>query len=164
MNVISFTENHDTMGKGLYISRKDKVGGEIIGGEIITTFDVRMVLPNREPAMETGAIHTLEHLMAVYLRSPKSGISDEVIYVGPMGCRTGFYIIMKGDLESRDILSIMKAMFTYIQDFEGDIPGAGTSRECGNYLDHDLAGAKSEAEKYMAVLNNIGPENLVYPK
>lgn len=157
MDVVSFTINHDKLLRGIYVSRKDKVGNETV-----TTFDIRMKLPNREPVMDNPAIHTLEHLMAVYLRGNKKW-ADKVIYIGPMGCRTGMYLILKGDLESKDIVDLLKDTYKYVIDFNEEIP-ATTSIECGNYLDHNLVFAKYEAEKfYNEVLNNISDNNLIYP-
>lgn len=157
MDVVSFTINHDRLLPGVYASRKDAVGNEIL-----TTFDIRMKRPNMEPVLGNAEIHTLEHLLAVYLRSPQSGWADQTIYVGPMGCRTGMYLIFKGDLSSEEILPLLKSTFQYVADFEGDIP-ATTSIECGNYLDHNLTFAKVEAQKYVEILSSITPEQLVYP-
>ncbi len=157
MEVASFSVDHDRMLRGVYVSRKDKVGDEIL-----TTFDIRMKLPNKEPVLDNPAIHTLEHLMAVYLRSEKNW-ADKVIYVGPMGCRTGMYLILKGDLESCDIIDLLKDTFKYAADFEGDVPAA-QSKQCGNYLDHNLVFAKYEAKKYYdEVLSDIKEENMIYP-
>ena len=158
MKVASFTIDHDKLLRGIYVSRKDKVGNEIL-----TTFDIRMKKPNIEPAMDMAAIHTLEHLMAVYLRSDEEW-ADKVIYVGPMGCRTGMYVIFKGDLEPKDILEIMKRTYDYIINYNEDIP-ATTSKECGNYLDHNMEYARYECIKYYnEVLKNIQEENMVYPR
>lgn len=159
MNVTSFTIDHDRLLRGIYVSRKDSVGSETV-----TTFDVRIKRPNIEPPVEISAIHTLEHLIAVYLRSEESGISDRVIYVGPMGCRTGMYIIFKGDLTSEEVLPYITKAFEYVRDFTGIVP-ATTSKECGNYLDHNLTFAKYEADKYLSeVLYKITPGNLNYPE
>ena len=149
----SFEIDHTKLEKGLYISRVD--------GDIIT-YDLRMVKPNTPPFLENGGIHTFEHLMATYLRNSEN--KENVIYVGPMGCRTGFYVIFKGNLDSKDIIDIMKEMFKFIADYEGDVPGADP-RSCGNYLDQNLPMAKYEANKFLKeVLNNIKDENLVYPE
>ena len=157
MKVASFTIDHDKLLRGIYVSRKDKVGNETL-----TTFDIRMKRPNIEPAMDIAAIHTLEHLMAVYLRSDEEW-ADKVIYVGPMGCRTGMYVIFKGDLESKDILDVMKRTYNYIINYNEDIP-ATTSKECGNYLDHNMEYARYECAKYYnEVLENMQEENMVYP-
>lgn len=153
----SFTVNHEKLIPGIYVSRKDEVGNEII-----TTFDIRMKIPNHEPVVHGNAIHTIEHLAATFLRNDAEW-KDRVIYWGPMGCLTGNYLILKGDLESRDIVDLMKRTFQFIADFEGKIPGA-SPRDCGNYLFNDLPMAKYEAGKYLEVLNNIKPENLTYPE
>ena len=153
----SFTVNHEKLIPGIYVSRKDEVGNEII-----TTFDIRMKIPNREPVVHGNAIHTIEHLAATFLRNDAEW-KDRVIYWGPMGCLTGNYLILKGDLESRDIVDLMKRTFQFIADFEGEIPGA-SPRDCGNYLFNDLPMAKYEAGKYLEVLNSIKPENLTYPE
>ncbi len=154
----SFTINHDNLLRGIYVSRKDRVGSEVV-----TTFDIRMKEPNREPTLHNGAIHTLEHLVATYLRNDAEW-KDRIIYWGPMGCLTGNYLLMRGDLGSKDIVDLMIRAFRFVIDFEGDIPGA-TARDCGSYLLHDLPMAKWEARKYVEeVLENIKPENLVYPQ
>lgn len=158
MKVSSFNIDHDRMLKGVYVSRKDKVSTEIL-----TTFDIRMKLPNKEPVLDNSAIHSLEHLFAVFLRS-NSDWEDKIIYVGPMGCRTGMYLIIKGDLQPFDILDLLKDMFKYVIDFQGNVP-ATTSIECGNYLDHNLTFAKFEAEKfYNEILLNLKLENTIYPQ
>lgn len=158
MKVASFNVDHDRMLKGVYVSRKDKVSTEIL-----TTFDIRMKLPNKEPVLDNSAIHSLEHLFAVFLRSNPNW-EDKIIYVGPMGCRTGMYLIVKGDLQPFDILDLLKDMFKYVIDFKGNVP-ATTSIECGNYLDHNLTFAKFEAEKfYNEILLNLKLENTIYPK
>lgn len=157
MEVTSFTINHDKLLRGIYVSRKDKVGEEVL-----TTFDIRFKRPNIEPPIETSAIHTIEHLMAVYLRGNKQW-EDKIIYVGPMGCRTGMYLILKGDFQPWDIIDIMKDTFEYMSEFEGSVP-ATTSAECGNYLDHNLTLCKYECRKFLnEVINNIKKENMVYP-
>jgi S-ribosylhomocysteine lyase len=153
--IASFTVNHLVLLPGIYVSRKDKVGAETI-----TTFDLRMTAPNKEPVMNTAEIHTIEHLGATFLRN-KEGVKDKTIYFGPMGCRTGFYLILAGDLASKDIVGLMKEMFEFIRDFEGDIPGA-TAHDCGNYLDQNLNMAKFLARKYLDVINNITEDRLVY--
>ncbi len=159
MDVVSFTINHDKMVRGVFVSRKDKVGDEIL-----TTFDLRIKLPNKEPVLGNPEIHTMEHLMAVYLRGNESGWADKVIYVGPMGCRTGMYLILKGDLSTEEVLPLIQSTFKYIMDFNDNIP-ATTSPECGNYLEHNLAFAKWEAEKYYSeVLINMKKENMYYPE
>lgn len=156
--VESFKIDHDRLLRGIYVSRKDSVGGDTV-----TTFDIRMKRPNTEPAMDIAAVHTLEHLMAVYLRSDEIW-SDKILYVGPMGCRTGMYLLLKGSFESEDIVDLIRAVFKFVVDFDGEIPAA-KSRECGNYLDHNLAYAKWECKKYLTeVLDNIKRENLHYPE
>lgn len=158
MNVPSFTVDHDKMLRGVYVSRKD-----FIKDNCITSFDIRLKLPNREAPLDMPAIHTMEHLLAVYLRSSDSNVANDVIYVGPMGCRTGMYLILKGDLSSKDIIGLLKNTFEYIISFKGVVP-ATTSIECGNYLEHNLFLAKLEAKKfYDEILCNIKDENLLYP-
>lgn len=158
MNKIpSFTINHDKLLRGIYVSRKDEVGGEVI-----TTFDIRMKEPNREPTLHPGAIHTIEHLAATYLRNDAAW-KDRVIYWGPMGCLTGNYLLLRGDLESRDIVDLMKRTFSFIAAFDGEIPGAAP-KDCGNWLLHDLPMARWEARKFLTeVLERITDANLVYP-
>ena len=154
----SFTINHEKLLRGIYVSRKDEVGGEVV-----TTFDIRMKEPNREPVLHNGASHAMEHLAATYLRNDPEW-KERVIYWGPMGCLTGNYLLLRGDLESRDIVDLMRRTFRFVADYEGDIPGAGP-RDCGNYLLHDLPMAKWESRKFLTeVLENIKPENLVYPE
>lgn len=153
----SFTINHNALLRGIYVSRKDQVGSETI-----TTFDIRMKEPNREPALHNGALHTIEHLAATYLRNDPEW-KDKIVYWGPMGCLTGNYLLMRGDLESKDIVELMKSTFNFVADFEGEIPGAAPM-DCGNWLLHDLPMAKFEARKYVdEVLNCIAEANLVYP-
>lgn len=159
MNKIpSFTVNHIKLLRGIYVSRKD-----VLNNEILTTFDLRMKVPNKEPVMNTAEVHTIEHLAATFLRN-HSTWADKTIYFGPMGCRTGFYVIFKGDLSSNDIIDIITEMFKFIADYEGEVPGA-SPRDCGNYLDMNLNMAKYEANKYYTeVLQNLKSENLVYPE
>lgn len=153
----SFTIDHERLLRGVYVSRKDQ-----LGGEVVTTFDVRMKEPNREPALHPGASHTIEHLAATFLRNDEEW-KDRVIYWGPMGCLTGFYLLLKGDLESKDVVGLMQRTFQFMADFEGDVPGAAP-RDCGNYLLQDLPMAKWESRKFLKeVLENIKEENLVYP-
>lgn len=153
----SFTINHTKMLRGIYVSRKDEVGGEVV-----TTFDIRMKEPNREPVLHPGALHTIEHLAATYLRNDDEW-KDRILYWGPMGCLTGNYLLLKGDYDSADIVELMKRTFRFIADFEGDIPGAAPA-DCGNYLLHDLPMAKWEAKKFLTeVLENITEKNLNYP-
>jgi len=159
MNKIpSFTINHNKLLRGIYVSRKDAVGGDVV-----TTFDIRMKEPNREPTLHNGAIHAMEHLVATYLRNDAEW-KDRIIYWGPMGCLTGNYLLMRGDLQPADIVDLMKRAFSFVVEFEGEIPGA-TPRDCGNYLLHDLPMAKWESQKYIdEVLEHIKPENMVYPE
>ena len=159
MNKIpSFTIDHDRLLRGIYVSRKDNVGGEVV-----TTFDIRMKEPNREPALHNGALHTIEHLAATYLRNDPEW-KDRIIYWGPMGCLTGNYLLMRGDLSSRDIVDLMRRTFRFVADFEGDIPGAAP-RDCGNWLLHDLPMARLEARRYVEeVLEGITDANLNYPE
>ena len=153
-----FTIDHLKLLPGLYVSRKDKVGDQTV-----TTFDIRMTRPNFEPVMNTAEVHTLEHLGATFLRND-SEYKDKVIYFGPMGCRTGFYLVLTGDYQSKDILPLIKNMYSFMKDFEGDIPGA-CARDCGNYLDMNLNMAKYISKKYYdEVLTNISDDRLVYPK
>ena len=154
----SFQVDHIKLNRGIYVSRLNKVNGNYL-----TSFDIRMKLPNREPVINIAELHTMEHLGATFLRN-HSIWKDEIIYFGPMGCRTGFYLILKGKLESRDIVDIIKETYKFMSEFEGDIPGA-TAIECGNYLDQNLPMAKYEAKKYLEeTLNNLEKENLNYPK
>lgn len=155
--IASFTINHMKLQRGIYVSRKDK-----IGAEVLTTFDLRVTKPNFEPVMGTGEIHTIEHLAATYLRNHGT-IKDRVVYFGPMGCRTGFYLILGGDYLSKDIVPLMTEMFEFIRDFEGDIPGA-TPENCGNYSDMNLPVAKVIAKRFLdEVIYPIKEENLNYP-
>lgn len=154
----SFTIDHNRLLRGIYVSRKDKVGGDTV-----TTFDIRMKEPNREPALHPGALHTIEHLAATYLRND-SEWKDSIVYWGPMGCLTGNYLLMKGDLQPADIVELMKRMFAFVAAFEGDVPGAAP-QDCGNWLLHDLPMARWEARKYLEeVLENISEENMSYPE
>ena len=156
--IASFTIDHNRLLRGIYVSRKDQVGGDVV-----TTFDIRMKEPNREPTLHPGALHTIEHLAATYLRNDAQW-KDYIVYWGPMGCLTGNYLLMRGDLKSSDIGELMQRTFRFVADFEGDIPGAA-ARDCGNYLLHDLPMARLEARRYLEeVLLNIREENLVYPQ
>lgn len=159
MNKIpSFTINHEKLLRGIYVSRKDEVGGDTV-----TTFDIRMKEPNREPALHPGALHTIEHLAATYLRNDPEW-RDRIVYWGPMGCLTGNYLLMRGNLEPQDILGLMRRTFAFIADFDGDVPGAAP-RDCGNYLLHDLPMARLEARKYLTeVLERMEEENMKYPE
>lgn len=154
----SFTIDHNRLLRGIYVSRKDKVGGDTV-----TTFDIRMKEPNREPALHPGALHTIEHLAATYLRNDREW-KDSIVYWGPMGCLTGNYLLMKGDLQPADIVELMKRTFAFVAAFEGDVPGAAP-QDCGNWLLHDLPMARWEARKYLEeVLENICEENMSYPE
>ena len=156
--IASFTVNHLNLVPGVYVSRKDTVGQEVL-----TTFDLRMTTPNKEPVMNTAEMHTIEHLGATYLRNA-ADLKDRVIYFGPMGCRTGFYLILAGDLTSRQVLPVVTAMFEFIRDFQGEVPGAA-ARDCGNYLDMNLPMARYLAYHYLErALLKAGEENLNYPE
>lgn len=153
----SFTIDHIHLLRGIYVSRQDQVGTETV-----TTFDIRMKEPNREPALSPSAIHTMEHLAATFLRNHPVW-ADKIIYWGPMGCLTGNYLVVKGDLTSHDILPLMKETFSFIAGYEGEVPGA-TPRDCGNYLLMNLPMARWEAAKYLhEVLEQASEENLTYP-
>lgn len=155
--ITSFTIDHIKLVPGVYVSRKDPVGSEMI-----TTFDLRMTSPNDEPVMNTAEMHTIEHLAATFLRNHKD-FGPKIIYFGPMGCRTGFYLLLAGDYESTDIIDLLKEMYTFIADYEGEVPGA-SAKDCGNYLDMNLPMAKYLAKKYLEeVLTGITEEHLVYP-
>lgn len=155
--IASFTVNHLDLLAGIYVSRKDK-----IGTEMVTTFDLRFTRPNVEPVMVTAGIHTIEHLGATFLRNHKDWF-DKIIYFGPMGCRTGFYLILAGDLESEQIVDLVGEMIQFIIDFEGEIPGY-SPRDCGNYLDNNLSMAQFYAAKFKKdVMNNISEKVLKYP-
>ena len=149
--IASFSINHDTLVPGLYVSRVD--------GDCVT-YDLRLKYPNRGDYIAQGALHTLEHLVATYVRS--SALSDSVIYFGPMGCRTGFYMILRDSVAQADVIELTRAAFRFSADFEGEIPGAKRI-ECGNYLEHDLPGAKREAAAYLSVLEGCTPATTVYP-
>ncbi len=156
--IASFTINHLTLLPGIYVSRKDTVGDSVV-----TTFDLRMTRPNFEPVMNTAEIHTIEHLGATFLRNhPDFG--SRIVYFGPMGCRTGFYLLLAGDYTSQDILSLMKEMFAFIREFEGEVPGA-SAIACGNYLDMNLPMAKYLGKRYLEeVLENITEDRMNYPE
>ncbi|MCI5722899.1 MAG: S-ribosylhomocysteine lyase [Erysipelotrichaceae bacterium] len=154
--IASFNVNHLVLNPGVYVSRKDH-----FENVTITTFDLRMTAPNHEPVMNTAEMHTIEHLGATYLRNQPEW-KDRVIYFGPMGCRTGFYLLLEGDLESKQIVPLIQELFVFIRDYEGEIPGA-TASDCGNYQDQNLAMAKYLANRYLEnTLWNIKEENLVY--
>lgn len=153
----SFTIDHNQLLPGIYVSRKDNVGNDVV-----TTFDIRMKAPNREPALHPGALHTIEHLAATYLRNNEEW-QDRIVYWGPMGCLTGNYLLMKGDMKSEDIVKLMIDTFEFVANYDGVVPGT-EPQDCGNYLLHDLTMARYEAKQYLKVLKNIKPENLNYPE
>ncbi|MBC8062045.1 MAG: S-ribosylhomocysteine lyase [Clostridiaceae bacterium] len=156
--IASFTINHLELVPGVYVSRKD-----MIGENVITTFDLRMTTPNLEPVMNTAEMHAIEHLGATFLRNHKE-FSAKTVYFGPMGCRTGFYLLLNGDFSSKDVLELVTEMFEFISMYEGEIPGA-SARDCGNYLDMNLPMAKYLANKYLNnVLLSANESNLNYPK
>ena len=154
----SFTIDHILLKRGIYVSRQD-----VVGDETVTTFDVRMKEPNREPVLSPGAIHTIEHLAATFLRNHPVW-ADKIIYWGPMGCLTGNYLIVKGDITSAEILPLVKETFAFVASYDGEVPGA-TARDCGNYLLMNLPEARWEANRYLnEVLECATEENLVYPQ
>lgn len=153
----SFTIDHNQLLPGIYVSRKDNVGNDVV-----TTFDIRMKAPNREPALHPGALHTIEHLAATYLRNNEEW-QDRIVYWGPMGCLTGNYLLMKGDMKSKEIVKLMIETFEFVANYDGVVPGT-EPQDCGNYLLHDLPMARYEARQYLKVLKNIKPENLNYPE
>ena len=156
--IASFQVDHVRLNRGLYVSRIDE-----INGNYLTSFDIRMKLPNREPVINIAELHTMEHLGATFLRNHPVW-KEQIVYFGPMGCRTGFYLILKGKLESKDIVELMKELYKFMAEFKGDIPGA-TAIECGNYLDQNLPMANYEAKKYLEeTLENLGEKNLNYPE
>ena len=155
--ITSFTIDHLRLLPGLYVSRKDSVGKEIV-----TTFDLRLTRPNAEPVMNTAEVHTIEHLAATYLRNHPHW-ADRVLYFGPMGCRTGFYLLLAGDLTSRDVLPLVTDCFRFVRDYRGDVPGA-CARDCGNYLDMNLGMANYWGARYAALLEHIKADRLVYPE
>lgn len=155
--ITSFTVDHIRLVPGIYVSRKD-----FAGETPVTTFDIRITSPNDEPVMNTAEIHTIEHLGATFLRNHVAW-QDKVLYFGPMGCRTGFYLLLTGDYESEDVVPLMKEMFRFIATFDGEVPGA-CAHDCGNYLDMNLPMAKYVADKfYREVLADITKEQLHYP-
>ena len=156
--IASFTVDHIRLLPGIYVSRKDHADGAVI-----TTFDIRMTSPNDEPVMNTAEVHTIEHLGATFLRNHET-FKDRVIYFGPMGCRTGFYLLLAGDYRSADIVPLMAEMFSFIASFEGEIPGA-SPKDCGNWLDMNLPMARYLAKKYLnEVLTDIQECRLTYPE
>ena len=155
--ITSFTIDHIKLQPGLYVSRRDRVGAETV-----TTFDLRLTSPNEEPVMNTAEVHTIEHLAATYLRNEPVW-KDKVLYFGPMGCRTGFYLLLAGDYTSRDVLELVKGCFRFIADYRDEVTGA-SARDCGNYLDMNLPMASYCAKKYAALLENIPEDRLIYPE
>ena len=155
--ITSFTIDHTKLLPGLYVSRED-----IVNGNVITTFDIRVCKPNTEDLLTIEAIHTIEHIIATYLRNNEQW-QDKVIYFGPMGCTSGFYMILAGKYSSEDVLPLVQDCFTFTANFEGDVPGA-SAVECGNYRSLNLEAAKVWAKKYSNILANITPDQLVYPK
>lgn len=155
--IASFTIDHTKLMPGIYVSRKDNVNGNII-----TTFDLRITRPNYEPVMNTAEIHTIEHLAATFLRNHKD-YGEKIIYFGPMGCRTGFYLILAGDYESKDIVELIKELFSFMAKYDDEVPGA-SAKDCGNYLDMNLPMARYISKRYLEnVLISISEENLIYP-
>lgn len=156
--ITSFTIDHLKLLPGVYVSRKDQTGDTTV-----TTFDIRMTRPNYEPVMNTAEVHTIEHLGATFLRNHEKW-RDRVLYFGPMGCRTGFYLLLSGDLTSAEIIPLMREMFLFIKDYEGDVPGA-CAKDCGNYLDMNLPMARYLADRFLReVLEQIGDDRLIYPE
>ena len=153
----SFTIDHTQLLPGIYVSRKDNVGNDVV-----TTLVIGMKAPNREPALHPGAMHTIEHLAATYLRNNEEW-QDRIVYWGPMGCLTGNYLLMKGDMKSEEIVKLMIDTFEFVANYDGVVPGT-EPQDCGNYLLHDLPMARYEAKQYLKVLKNIKPENLNYPE
>ena len=157
-NITSFTIDHNKLLPGVYVSRKDAVGNQVV-----TTFDLRMTRPNFEPVMNTAEMHTIEHLGATYLRNHET-FGDKIIYFGPMGCRTGFYLLLAGEYTSLDIVPLVQEMFEFVRDFEGEVPGA-CAKDCGNFRDMNLPMAKYLAKKYLdEVLENMDNTRLIYPE
>ncbi len=155
--ITSFTIDHIRLQPGLYVSRKDAVGTETV-----TTFDLRLTSPNEEPVINTAEVHTIEHLAATFLRNDPVW-KDRVLYFGPMGCRTGFYLLLAGDLSSREVLPLVTDCFRFIRDYRGEVPGA-SPRDCGNYLDMNLSMANYWGRRYTALLENITDDRLTYPE
>ncbi|MDO5401083.1 MAG: S-ribosylhomocysteine lyase [Eubacteriales bacterium] len=155
--ITSFTIDHIKLEPGLYVSRKDRVGAETV-----TTFDLRLTKPNGEPVMNTAEIHAMEHLAATYLRNDPQW-KDRVLYFGPMGCRTGFYLLLTGDLSAREVLPLVLNCFRFIRDYHDEIPGA-SARDCGNYLDMNLPMANYWGRRYSELLETIDEAHLHYPE
>ena len=155
--ITSFTIDHLRLLPGLYVSRKDSVGKEIV-----TTFDLRLTRPNAEPVMNTAEVHTIEHLAATYLRNHPHW-ADRGLYFGPMGCRTGFYLLLAGDLTSRDVLPLVTDCFRFVRDYRGEVPGA-CAQDCGNYLDMNLPMANYWGERYVRLLETMDETRMTYPE
>ena len=155
--ITSFTIDHNKLQPGVYVSRKDTSGGVTV-----TTFDLRLTSPNEEPVMNTAEIHTMEHLAATYLRNDPDW-KEQILYFGPMGCRTGFYLLVFGDRSSREILPLVKNCFRFIAEFSNEVPGA-SAKDCGNYLDMNLPMANYWGKRYAELLENITDDRLVYPE
>lgn len=155
--IASFTINHLTLLPGVYVSRKDTVGDAVV-----TTFDIRVTRPNAEPVMNTAEVHTIEHLAATFLRNHKE-FGSRIVYFGPMGCRTGFYLLLAGDYESADILPLLRELFAFIRDYKDEVPGA-SAIACGNYLDMNLPMANYYGERFLQVLENITEDRMKYPE
>ena len=154
--IASFVIDHNKLLPGIYVSRVDEVGDDYV-----TTFDIRMKMPNREPVMDMPALHTMEHLAATYLRNDDEW-KDQIVYMGPMGCRTGNYLLVKGKRESKDVVDLITRTFQFMADYQGDIPG-GAAVECGNSLGHDLPMCRWESKKFLETLANLSAANLTYP-
>ena len=155
--ITSFSIDHIKLQPGLYVSRKDKVGAETV-----TTFDLRLTSPNEEPVLNTAEAHTIEHLAATYLRNEPNW-KEKVLYFGPMGCRTGFYLLLSGEYDSSQTLPLVLDCFRFIRDYRGEVPGA-SAKDCGNYLDMNLPMANYWGSRYAALLENITPDRLAYPE
>ena len=155
--ITSFTIDHIRLQPGLYVSRKDRVGSETV-----TTFDLRLTKPNEEPVMNTAEVHTIEHLAATFLRNEPSW-KDRVLYFGPMGCRTGFYLLLAGDLTAPEVLPLVTDCFRFVRDYQGEVPGA-SAKDCGNYLDMNLPMANYWGRRYVSLLETITPDRLTYPE
>lgn len=155
--ITSFTIDHIRLQPGLYVSRKDRVGSETV-----TTFDLRLTKPNEEPVLNTAEVHTIEHLAATFLRNEPSW-KDRVLYFGPMGCRTGFYLLLAGDLTAPEVLPLVTDCFRFVRDYRGEVPGA-SAKDCGNYLDMNLPMANYWGKRYVSLLETITPDRLTYPE
>lgn len=156
--IASFTIDHERLEPGIYVSRRDTTSG----GDVITTFDIRMTRPNREPALTPKSLHAMEHLAATFLRNHEEW-QNRIVYWGPMGCCTGNYLLVQGECSSRDILPLIRETMRFVADFEGEVPGA-TPRDCGNYSFMDLNQARKDARRYLDVLDNATDVNLNYPE